>query len=138
MAFLASDPPSLPGSMTDYIAGRVEDLPPGTSRILPVGKFGVGVFNCAGQFHALVNYCPHAGAPVCRGQVGDMAEWEGSGYVQAFRRKGQILRCPWHGWEFDLASGVAVTDPRKRVKRYPVRIEDGMIVVEVPGAVPER
>jgi len=40
-----------------------------------------------------------------------------------FQREGEILRCPWHGWEFDLATGRSVFDPeRMRVKAYPVEV----------------
>ena len=114
-----------------YVVGDVEDLPPGTSQLLPLGRFGIGVFNCGGTFYALLNYCPHAGAPVCRGNVVGTTRWDGRGYEQVLERDAQILRCPWHGWEFEIASGETLTTPRKRIKQYPVRVEDGKVVVEL-------
>jgi nitrite reductase/ring-hydroxylating ferredoxin subunit len=47
-------------------------------------------------------------------------------------REGEILACPWHGWEFDLLTGQALADPRKRLRRYPVTVRDGTIHVTVP------
>ena len=43
-------------------------------------------------------------------------------------REGEIIRCPWHLWEFEIATGRCLVDPR-RVKTYPVAIEDGQVVV---------
>jgi 3-phenylpropionate/trans-cinnamate dioxygenase ferredoxin subunit len=41
-----------------------------------------------------------------------------------YERGGEILRCPWHGWEFDLRDGRSVVDPeRTRVRSYPVEVE---------------
>jgi nitrite reductase/ring-hydroxylating ferredoxin subunit len=46
-------------------------------------------------------------------------------------RDGEILRCPWHGWEFEIATGKTVTKPVVRVKTFPARVEDGRVVVEL-------
>jgi nitrite reductase (NADH) small subunit len=46
-------------------------------------------------------------------------------------RDGEILRCPWHGWEFELATGATITKPTLRVKTFPVLVEHGQLVVEV-------
>ena len=39
-------------------------------------------------------------------------------------------RCPWHGWEFDIATGVVPAFPERRVKTWPVTVVDGVVVVE--------
>jgi nitrite reductase/ring-hydroxylating ferredoxin subunit len=44
-------------------------------------------------------------------------------------REGEILSCPWHGWEFDLLTGKSLADPRVRVKRYPTEVLDDVIFV---------
>ena len=44
-------------------------------------------------------------------------------------REGEILACPWHGWEFDLLTGQALADPRDRLRLYPVTVEDGTVFV---------
>jgi len=40
-----------------------------------------------------------------------------------------VLRCPWHEWEYDIATGEALFDPQVKIVRYPVEVVDGSIVV---------
>jgi nitrite reductase/ring-hydroxylating ferredoxin subunit len=108
---------------------RVEDLPEGERTIVPGGRFGIGLFNQGGTVYALNNYCPHAGAPVCLGPITGTTESDRT-YDARWVRTGEILRCPWHGWEFELATGRSVVEPVRRVKSYPVVVEDGWISID--------
>jgi nitrite reductase/ring-hydroxylating ferredoxin subunit len=72
--------------------------------------------------------CPHAGAPVCAGLVGGTTLPSGV-YEYRLGCEGAILRCPWHGWEFDLRSGEHLTDSRIRLRGFPVVEEDGQLYV---------
>src|SRR5437660_1746670 len=50
-----------------------------------------------------------------------------------YTRLGEIIRCPWHGWEFDIRTGQSYCDPRRfRAKAYPVNVEPGSAVVKGP------
>jgi nitrite reductase/ring-hydroxylating ferredoxin subunit len=111
------------------VVAHVDELAPGDVKIVPEGKFGVGVFNVGGEYFALTNYCPHRGAPLCRGKVTGMTEATGP-YECAWVREGEILRCPWHGWEFAIKSGTTVTEPKRQVKMYPVIVEGDTILLE--------
>jgi nitrite reductase (NADH) small subunit len=72
-----------------------------------------------GKLVAYRNVCPHAGAPVCQGRVcGTTLPGEVGEYSLA--REGEILRCPWHGWEFDLLTGLQLVDPKMKLKSYEV------------------
>ena len=54
----------------EIVACSVEELPPGTRHeVLGAAKYGITVFNIAGEFYALLNFCPHKGGPLCRGRV---------------------------------------------------------------------
>ena len=111
------------------VVDRTENFPPGQRRVLPVGgKAGVGVFNVDGTYYALRNICPHNGAPLCRGLIGPYVRSNGRGDF-VYEREGEILKCPWHEWEFDVTTGRAVVAPRLRVKTYPVAVEDGEVVL---------
>jgi nitrite reductase (NADH) small subunit len=111
----------------------VEELPPGTRRIFRIGGGrGVGVFNVSGRFFAVRNLCPHKGAPICRGRLRPHVVSPSVGEF-VFERDGEILKCPWHQWEFDLATGRSLYAPRLRVKTYPVTIEGGHIAVHIDG-----
>jgi nitrite reductase/ring-hydroxylating ferredoxin subunit len=44
-------------------------------------------------------------------------------------REGEILKCPWHLWEFDIASGTTIAQPAKRIRTYEVRVEEGVVIL---------
>jgi len=72
---------------------------------------------------------PHELAPVCLGRVGGTTLTSLPGEFR-WGRDGEILACPWHGWEFDLLTGHALTDRRKRLRLFPVEVEgDALYVV---------
>lgn len=101
---------------------RVEELPPGARKIVEIDGKSIGVFNVHGEFHALRNICPHQFAPLCLGKItGHNAPSNVGEYNWC--REGEIVRCPWHGWEFDIKTGRSVFNPHKvRTKSYPVAI----------------
>jgi nitrite reductase (NADH) small subunit len=117
------------------VVGRIGDFAPGSCTLLPIGKFGVGIFNIRGQLWALNNYCPHAGAPVCLGKVTGTAESEGPGTEMRWKREGEVLRCPWHGWEFDIANGESITQPIRKVLVYDVELNGEEVVLHAAGGV---
>lgn len=89
---------------------RVGDLAPGDRRIVEIKGRSVGVFNIGGEFIAVLNACPHELAPVCLGRLGGTT-LPGAPGEYPWGREGEILACPWHGWEFDLRTGRALTIP---------------------------
>ncbi len=108
--------------MARYVVGTVDEIPPGTRKIVEVGGRSIGVFNVAGEFYALRNRCPHQGGPLCEGRFSGLIEADRPGEYR-YSRPGEILRCPWHGWEFDVKTGQSWYDPAKtRVRRYPVAV----------------
>lgn len=114
-----------------HVIGPASDLPPGEKQVVELGGRSIGIFNVAGRFYALANRCPHAGGPLCQGDVtGTSVEGDGP-YELRWVRDGEILRCPWHAWEFEIATGKTVSRPELRVRTYRVDLEDGMVVVEV-------
>lgn len=110
--------------MTAHRVCPVGDLPPGEVRIVEVEGRSIGVFNVHGRFHALRNVCPHKLAPLCLGPITGVATADRPGEV-TLERAGEVVRCPWHGWEFDIITGRSVFNPhRVRVKTYPVIVEE--------------
>ena len=117
------------------VAGTTEEIQPGQRRIIVPfrGRAGIGVFNIAGEYYALRNLCPHKLGPLCVGRVDGRpvavappSSYQGDPEIV---QDGQIIRCPWHLWEFEIATGQCLVDPTMRVKTYPVAIEDGEVVV---------
>ena len=127
---------------------RTGELPPGERKIVTANGRSIGVFNVHGTYYALRNLCPHRAAPLCLGRVRGLVVSDGP-YSVRMERDGEILTCPWHGWEFDITTGRSHFNPhRLRVKtydvtvapaedddpsveRYDVSVEDGLVVLHV-------
>jgi nitrite reductase/ring-hydroxylating ferredoxin subunit len=108
--------------MAKYIVATVEEIPPGGRKIVEVAGRSIGVFNLDGAFFALRNRCPHQGGPLCNGVQGGLIVASSPGEYH-YSRAGEMLRCPWHGWEFDIRTGQSWFDPaRVRVRSYDVTV----------------
>lgn len=125
--------PPRPGRLPagrEHVVGRVADIPPGTFKLVPIGRHGVGVYNVGGVFYAIANYCPHEGGPLCAGRTGgrtvvDDSVPGGAGLV----RDGEYIYCPWHQWGFELSTGTSAVKPEWTVRTYPVRVVGDEVVV---------
>jgi 3-phenylpropionate/trans-cinnamate dioxygenase ferredoxin subunit len=118
--------------MATHVVAPAAEIPPGSRRIVEVEGRSIGVFNVGGTFHALRNACPHQGAPLCEGSVQGTALPSRPG-EHRWARDGEILRCPWHGWEFDVTTGRSLFEPRAtRVKCYEVTVaHDGLVLLHL-------
>lgn len=95
----------------------LEELPPGSMKVVVAGSILVGVYNCDGDLFALEDRCSHDDGPLVEG------EWEPDRCV---------VVCPRHGATFDIRSGRPLTLPAyEPVETYPVRVEDGIVKVDV-------
>jgi nitrite reductase (NADH) small subunit len=113
-----------------YEVCPVEEFPEGTHRVLPVGRYGIGVYNVKGTFYAIANHCPHEGGPLCEGRqsgrtIVDDDAVGGASIVQ----DGEWVYCPWHQWGISLVTGTTAVRPEWSVRTYAVNIVDGMVVV---------
>jgi nitrite reductase/ring-hydroxylating ferredoxin subunit len=107
---------------------RAEEIKSGTPRIVKIRKLSVGVFRVGDSFHALLNVCPHRGAPLCEGiQCGTTAPVSGAEFI--YHRENEIIRCAWHGWEFDIKTGEALATAGIKAKTFPVTVEEDKIFV---------
>jgi nitrite reductase (NADH) small subunit len=113
-----------------HVLCAAADVAPGDRRLVTVAGRTIGVFNVGGRFYALHNGCPHKGGPLCEGRLGGTTLPSG-GRSFAYGRDGEVLRCAWHGWEFDVATGRALADPTVGAVTYPVAVEDGQLVVDL-------
>ncbi len=117
--------------MSRHVIDRVDGIPPGARKLVELDGRSIGVFNVDGEFLALRNRCPHHGAPLCQGPVsGTMLPSDPDEYRFSTEAEHQIIRCPWHGYEFRLDDGRGLVKPEtSRVKTYRVEIEAGDVVV---------
>jgi nitrite reductase (NADH) small subunit len=95
------------------IATQSELPPEGEAREFPCGEQVICVANVNGMITAMDNVCLHLGGPLGQGVI-----------------EGDKLVCPWHGWQYDPKTGEAGHNPSAKVAVYPVRIENGDVMIE--------
>lgn len=111
-------------------ACQAEEVPCGRPKIVRVGKLSIGIYRTPDGFHALLNVCPHRGAPLCEGVVcGTTKPTDEREFV--YHRENEIVRCAWHGWEFDIRTGASLVDPKVKARTFPVTEEGGNLFVQV-------
>ena len=95
----------------------IDELPPGTMKLVHAGAVSLGVYNVDGELFALEDRCSHDDGPLVEG------EWEPDRAV---------VVCPRHGATFDIRTGRALTLPAyEPVDTFPVRVDDGVVKVTV-------
>ncbi len=102
-----------------YPVCPVDELPPGEMKLVRADGVDVGVYNIDGELRALEDRCSHDDGPLCEG------DWD--------PEEGVVI-CPRHGSNFDIRTGVPLSLPAfEPVETYSVRVENGLIEVEVPA-----
>ena len=118
--------------MPRHVVARAAELPPGARKLVRAGSRAILVLNVNGELFALSDACPHRGGSLFRGKLTGAVSSSAPGRY-ALARCGEILRCPWHGWEFDIRTGQSWCDPaRIRARRYTVQVEAGTRLVAGP------
>ena len=118
--------------MAMHVVAAVAEIPAGGRKRVEINGRPIAVFNVGGEYLALYDRCPHEGGSLCAGKLTGLVESAGPGDYR-IRRQGEIVRCPWHGWEFDLRTGRSHCDPRRlRVRSYPAGVASGTQVAEGP------
>ena len=113
-----------------HVVAPLADFKSGDRKIITVGGRSIGVFRVGDRFYGIRNRCPHQGGPLCQGRI---APWPVSNAPGEFGMESEatLLACPWHGWEYDLATGQSFLGPAEPgVKSYEVSVEPG---ARVPG-----
>ncbi len=118
--------------MAKHVVAPVEEIPPGGRKLVTVNGRAVVIFNLGGEFFALNNRCPHRGGSLAQGKLTGLVQSSEPGEYK-YSRRGEIIRCPWHSWEFDIRTGQSWCDPKRlRVRNYAVSVEPGAAVVQGP------
>ncbi len=95
----------------------VDELPPGSMKLVHAGSVMIGVYNVDGELYAIEDRCSHDDGPLVEG------DWE---------PEEAVVICPRHGARFDIRTGRALTLPAYLpVDTFPVRVEDGIVRVTV-------
>ena len=95
-------------------ATAVSEVAQGQGRVCEINGKPVAIFNVGGQFCAVGNTCPHRGGPLGEGDL-----------------EGSVVTCPWHGWQFDVTTGVSPVNPAATIQKFNCKVEGSDILVEV-------
>jgi 3-phenylpropionate/trans-cinnamate dioxygenase ferredoxin subunit len=118
--------------MARHIVAAAGEIPPGSRKLVTIRGREIGIFNHGGEYFALLNRCPHQGAELCKGTLIGLATSREPGHFELSRR-GEMLKCPWHGWEYDIRTGQSWCNPNDtKVRVYPVAVEHGETLVKGP------
>ncbi|MDX6594114.1 MAG: hypothetical protein QOJ13_3310 [Gaiellales bacterium] len=105
--------------------------PPGQIRVVQIRHHRVGVIRVGDEIHALADRCPHRGAPLCSaGEVVTDIVRAPDGTLE-LGEPGALIRCPWHKWDFEIATGRCPSDAQMRVRRYGVRRDGEDVIVSL-------
>ena len=117
---------------TRHVAARADEIGPGGRKLVQIGRRAVALFNLDGEFFAIGDTCPHEFGSLCKGKLVGLAEADVPGEYR-FSREGEFIKCPWHGWEFDIRTGQSYCDPKAvRVRSYEASIATGEEIVKGP------
>jgi 3-phenylpropionate/trans-cinnamate dioxygenase ferredoxin subunit len=115
-----------------HVVARAAEIPPGTRKLVKAGTRSIVIFNVGGELFALSDRCPHRGGSLSKGKLTGLVRSSAPGAYD-YSRPGEIIRCPWHAWEFDIRTGKSWCDPqRMRLANYAVSVEPGAKLVEGP------
>jgi nitrite reductase/ring-hydroxylating ferredoxin subunit len=110
-----------------HAVAKLDELELDKIRLVEIEGREVGIVRTAAGVFALGNRCPHQGAPICAGRVtGTMVASDPNEYV--FGEDEVVVRCPWHGFEFSLRTGLSYGGVTKgRLPVYPIEVRDGIV-----------
>ena len=101
--------------MPNYLSvARVDEIVPGTAKQVAAGGKALAIYNVGGKFYCTQGVCLHRGGPLGEGDL-----------------DGTTVTCPWHGWEYDVTSGVNKMNPDVRLACHSIMVEGGEIKVSL-------
>lgn len=115
-----------------HLVCKEDQLQPGEMKSLKIEKKPILVIRSKkGELFALRDVCPHKGPCLSDGSLDGTCTANQPGEYN-FEKDGEILKCPWHSWEFDIRTGFSLFDPiNVRVKTYEVSEEEGNVFVHL-------
>ena len=128
--------------MREVAIGKAAAFPNPGRKVIDVDGTAVGVFRLDNRFMAYENVCPHMGGPVCQGKiiarVEEKVATDKTSLGLSFSKDHTNVVCPWHGYEFDIATGQHQGNPRMRLRPVKIEVVDGDLVVTLPEGTRDR
>jgi len=93
---------------------EASDMEDGEARVVNANGKILALYRVSGKYYATTNTCAHQGGPLGEGTLSD-----------------KVVMCPWHGWKFNVETGVSPVVPTVKIKTYNVKVEGSNVMVEV-------
>jgi len=101
--------------MANFVkVAQTSEIPSGQGKCVEVDGKRIAIFNVDGSYYAIDDVCPHQGGPLGEGEL-----------------NGKVVTCPWHGWEYDVSTGVNSDDPEVKQEQFEVKVDGDDILVAV-------
>lgn len=101
--------------MAEFVTvAQKDELKPGECKVVEANGRTLALYNIDGAFYATDNTCLHRGGPLGEGEL-----------------DGQIITCPWHGWQYDVTSGENTFDPNTKVEAFEVKVDGDNVQVKL-------
>lgn len=117
--------------MQRYVVAKTSEMPSGSRKLVEIEGRRIVLINAGGEYFALLDRCPHQGGSLFHGNLIGLVQSPEPGRY-CYSRRGEMLRCAWHGWEFDIRNGQSWCNPRTRVRTYSTAVEDGASIEKGP------
>ena len=106
--------------MAEFIkVAKNSEIGEGQAKLVQCAGNEIALWKASGKCYAVGNVCPHLGGPISEGTL-----------------EGKVVTCPWHGWNYDLESGVSPINPNAYVPTYEVRVEGDEILISSEAKAP--
>ncbi len=101
--------------MADFVTiAHIDELKPGECKVVEAKKKTIALYNVEGKYYATDNTCLHRNGPLGEGEL-----------------DGNIITCPWHGWQYNVMTGENTFDPNMKVETFQVKIEGQNVQVKI-------
>lgn len=117
------------GSRLRHVA-TVDELADAGRIIVESDGREIAVFDQDGEYYALSNYCVHQGGPVCEGLVTGTLTVNDE-FDLVYSAADRAVVCPWHGWEFDIETGMHLSKTGLGIPTYDVVVRDENVYLEL-------
>ena len=115
----------------EHEVGAVDEVRREGCRVVEIDGRRIGVISAGDSFYAVHDRCPHMGAEMCAGTVSGTFV-AASPHELVYGLHHRVLRCPWHGWEFDLDTGRSLLEPKRvGLKMYEVIVRDDTVYLDI-------
>jgi nitrite reductase/ring-hydroxylating ferredoxin subunit len=122
--------------MREVNVGAASEFGDPGRKVVDCDGLEIGVFRLGDEFFAYANHCPHMGGPACQGKIMPKVEEviadDRTSKGMTFSKTKINVVCPWHGFEFDIRTGVHPGNPSMRLRPMKVRVSDGDVILSLP------